>query len=149
MFVLWYLTYFTWLSMSQYVSGFLLSNNILCMNMPQYLYPFISSQIFGLFPLSVFINVAVDISVQVFVWDMFSFLLGIYLGVELLNHVITLGLSRQLSDLKNLPANAGDRADSGSIPGSGRSPGGGNDHPTPVFLPGKSHEQRSLLGYSL
>ena len=28
--------------------------------------------------------------------------------------------------VKNLPANAGDAGDVGSIPGSGRSPGGGN-----------------------
>ena len=31
--------------------------------------------------------------------------------------------------VNNLPANAGDPGDSGSIPGSGRSPGGGNDIP--------------------
>ena len=38
----------------------------------------------------------------------------------------------------------------GSIPGSGRSTGEGNGHPphTTVFLPGKSHGQRSLVGYS-
>ena len=35
---------------------------------------------------------------------------------------------------KNLPANAGNM---GSIPGSVRSPGGGNWQPTPVFLPEK------------
>ena len=35
--------------------------------------------------------------------------------------------------------------DLGSIPGSGRSPGEGN---TPVFLPGESHGERSLVGYS-
>ena len=34
----------------------------------------------------------------------------------------------------------------GLIPGSGRSPGGGNGTP-PVFLLGESHGQRSLLGY--
>ena len=28
--------------------------------------------------------------------------------------------------IKNLPANAGDKRDAGSIPGSGRSPGGGH-----------------------
>ena len=39
--------------------------------------------------------------------------------------------------------------DPGSISGSGRSPGEGNGYPlTPVFLPGESHGQRSLLGYS-
>ena len=41
--------------------------------------------------------------------------------------------------------NAGDV---GSIPGSGRSPGEGNGNFTPVFLPGDSHGQRSLAGYS-
>ena len=40
--------------------------------------------------------------------------------------------------------NAGDP---GSIPGSGRSPGEGVATP-PVFLPGESHGQRSLAGYS-
>ena len=41
---------------------------------------------------------------------------------------------------KESACNAGATGDVGSIPGSGRSPGGGQ--PTPVFLPGKSHEQR-------
>ena len=31
--------------------------------------------------------------------------------------------------VKNLPANAGDIRDEGSIPGSGRSPGGGSGNP--------------------
>ena len=31
--------------------------------------------------------------------------------------------------VKNPPANAGDVRDAGSIPGSGRSPGGGHDNP--------------------
>ena len=50
--------------------------------------------------------------------------------------------------VKNLPAHAGDIGDLGLIPGSGRSPGGGMQ-PTPVFLPGEFHGQRSLAGYSL
>ena len=45
----------------------------------------------------------------------------------------------------NLPTNAGDVRDMASIPGLGRSPGGG---PTLVFLPGESHGQTSLAGYS-
>ena len=50
---------------------------------------------------------------------------------------------------KNLPANAGDIRDVGSILGLGRSPGGGHgNHATGVFLPGESHGQRSLTGYS-
>ena len=36
-----------------------------------------------------------------------------------------------------------------SIPGLGRCPGGTQWQPTPVFLSGKSHGQRSLAGYSL
>ena len=34
----------------------------------------------------------------------------------------------------------------GLVPRSGKSPGGGQ--PTPIFLPGKFHGQRSLMGYS-
>ena len=45
--------------------------------------------------------------------------------------------------IKNLLANARDVRDTGSIPGLGRSPEGGNGKPTPVFLPGESHGQKS------
>ena len=47
--------------------------------------------------------------------------------------------------VKNLPASAGDM---GSIPGSGRSPWSRKWQPIPVFLPGKFHEQRSMVGCS-
>ena len=47
--------------------------------------------------------------------------------------------------VKNLPASGGD---TGSVPGYGRSPGGRKWQCTPVFLPGKSHVQRCLGGYS-
>ena len=51
------------------------------------------------------------------------------------------------SVVKNPPASAGNV---GSIPGSGRYPGERSGNPlTPVFLLGKSHGQRSLVGYSL
>ena len=46
--------------------------------------------------------------------------------------------------VKNSPANAGDV---GLIPGSGR-PLEEEIQPTPVFLPGEYHGQRSLVGYS-
>ena len=49
--------------------------------------------------------------------------------------------------VKNLPANAGDERDAGSIPGSGRSLKEGILKSTPVFLPRESHGQRSLVGY--
>jgi len=48
--------------------------------------------------------------------------------------------------VKNLSANAGVIRDLGSVPGLGRSPGGGHGKPTPVFLPGESLGQRSLVG---
>ena len=44
--------------------------------------------------------------------------------------------------VKNLPANAGDTGGVGSIPWRRKW------QPTPVFLPGKSHGQRSVVGYS-
>ena len=48
--------------------------------------------------------------------------------------------------VKNPPTNAGDIRGMSSIPGSGRSPGGGQ--PIPVFLLGEFHGQRSLVGNS-
>ena len=50
--------------------------------------------------------------------------------------------------VKNPPANAGDIRDVGLIPGSGRSPEGRAWQPTLIFMPGESHEQRNLVGYS-
>ena len=50
--------------------------------------------------------------------------------------------------VKNPPANAGNIGDASLTPGSGRSSGGGKWQSTPVFLPEKSHGQRSLVGYS-
>ena len=50
--------------------------------------------------------------------------------------------------VKNPPVNAGDAGNVGSIPGLGRCPAGGHGNPTPIFLPGESHGQRNLVGYS-
>ena len=51
--------------------------------------------------------------------------------------------------VKNLSANAWDARDVGLISGLGRFPGRGHGNPpTPVFLPGESHGQRSLVGCS-
>ena len=49
------------------------------------------------------------------------------------------------SVVKNPLANTGVM---GLIPQSGRCPGERKWQPTPVFLPGESHGQRSLTGYS-
>ena len=49
------------------------------------------------------------------------------------------------SDGKASVCNVGDP---GLTPGLGGSPGEGKWQPTPLLLPGKSHGQRSLVGYS-
>ena len=50
--------------------------------------------------------------------------------------------------VKNPSVNVGDIRDVGSIPGPGRFPWRRAWQPTPVFLPGEFHGQRSLAGYS-
>ena len=47
--------------------------------------------------------------------------------------MIVLGASQVVLVVKNTPANAGDIKDTGSIPGSGRSPGEGNCNPLQYF----------------
>ena len=49
------------------------------------------------------------------------------------------------SDGKEYTCNAGDLS---SVPGLGKSPGGGHWQPTPIFLPGEFRGQRSLAGCS-
>ena len=43
--------------------------------------------------------------------------------------------------VKNLPANAGDAGDLGSVPGSGRSPAGGNGNPLQYSFPKSSMDR--------
>ena len=65
--------------------------------------------------------------------------------------------------VKNQPTKSGDAGETGSIPESGRSPGGGNGNSLqyssdateqlstahiPVFVPGEFQGQKSLEGYS-
>ena len=50
--------------------------------------------------------------------------------------------------VKNLPANAGDTRDVGSIPGSGRSSGEGNGNPLQYFCLGNPMDRRAWQGYS-
>ena len=56
-----------------------------------------------------------------------------------LTYIFSIWASQVALVVKNLPANAGDIRNEGSIPGSGKSPGGGHGIttavPTPVFLP--------------
>ena len=64
----------------------------------------------------------------------------------LTSHLIMPGASQVALVVKNLLTNAGDVRDVGSIPGQ---EGPLEEwQPTPAFLPGKSHGQRSLAGYS-
>ena len=49
--------------------------------------------------------------------------------------------------VKNPTANVGDPRDEGSVSGSGKFPGEGNENPLQYFLPGKFHGQRSLVSY--
>ena len=53
------------------------------------------------------------------------------------------------SEDKKSACNARDTGDSGSIPGLRRSPWRKKWQPPPVFLPGKSHGRRILVGYRL
>jgi len=50
--------------------------------------------------------------------------------------------------VKNLPASAGNVRDNGFNPWVRKIPWRMAWQPTPVFLPGESHGQRSLAGYS-
>ena len=50
-------------------------------------------------------------------------------------------------DIYETACNAGAAGDASSIPASGKIPWRRAWQPTPVFLPGKSHRQRSLPGY--
>ena len=51
--------------------------------------------------------------------------------------------------VKNLPANAGDARDVGSIPGAGISPGGGNGNPVQCSCLENPMDRGALWGYSL
>ena len=54
-----------------------------------------------------------------------------YFGLEKGN--LSAWASQVVLVVRNLPASAGDAGDVGSIPGSGRSPGGGNSHPLRIL----------------
>ena len=74
---------------------------------------------------------------------------NVYFALE--NHENPIGMDVYTLDFpgsstgKESSYNAGDP---GSIPGLGRSPGGGHGNPLQYSLSGESHVQRSLAGYS-
>ena len=73
--------------------------------------------------------------------QLFSVLLGVYLKVELLDHMV---ISLVAQRLKPLPQ----CGRPGFDPWVGKILWRRKWQPTPVFLPGESHGQRSLVGYS-
>jgi len=60
-----------------------------------------------------------------------------------------LSASQAVLVVKNPPANTVDRRDVGSIPGLGRSPGGGHSNALQYSCLENPRGQRSLVGYSL
>ena len=58
------------------------------------------------------------------------------------------GASQVVLVVKKPPAGAGDIRDMGSVLGLGRPPGGREGLPTPLFLLGESHGQKSLVNCS-
>ena len=73
---------------------------------------------------------------------MFSFLLRIYLTVDLLDYRITSFPGGSVG--KESACNA---EDAGSIPRSGRSPGGGHSNPLQHSCLENPHGQRNLVGH--
>ena len=71
-----------------------------------------------------------------------------YTSFWFFNHILYIHGFPSVTVVKNLPANAGDTRDSGSISGWGKIPWNKKWQPTPVLLPGEFHGQRSLVGYS-
>jgi hypothetical protein len=77
----------TWINTLLVFNGQITSH---CMNILGFVCLFITWCIFKLFLLlTIIINAAVSIHVHVFVWHIFSVLLSIYLGVNLLGHMVT------------------------------------------------------------
>lgn len=65
-----------------------------CINTPHFVYPFVSRWTFELLPLLAIVhNTAINICVHIFVCMYIFFLLGRYLGVKLLRHMVTLRLN--------------------------------------------------------
>jgi len=67
----------------------------------------------------------------------------VYLSIHLLKDAFQVVLA-----VKNLPAKAGDMKRHGFDPLVGNIYWRREWQPTPVFLPGESHGQRSIVGYS-
>ena len=60
-------------------------------------------------------------------WEMYSQVLNVCPSDT--PCILALGASEVVLVIKNMPASSGDIRDAGSVPGLGRSPGGGNGNP--------------------
>ena len=69
-------------------------------------------------------------------------------SVEITLRLVEISTSQVVLVVKNPPANAGDARDAGSVPGSGRSSGGGHSSPLQYSCLENPHGQRNLAGYS-
>ena len=67
---------------------------------------------------------------------------------EYQQHMVKSGASQVVLVVKNLPANVGRCKRHGFSPWVGKIPWRRKGQPTPVFLPGEVHGQRSLASYN-
>ena len=79
--------------------------------------------------LAIMNKATLNIHVQVLGGHKFSPPLSKYQGAQLVDRMVRVGASQMTIVVKNPHANAGDIRDVGSVPGSGRSPGGGHRNP--------------------
>ena len=70
-------------------------------------------------------------------------------GQHYLSHIVPSRVFSGCAMIKNPSASAGETRGGGFIPRWGNIPWRRIWQPTPVFLSGKSHEQKRLVGYSL
>ena len=74
--------------------------------------------------------------------------IGLMVAVKLIKDSLTVFWASQVAlMIKNLAANAGDKEESRFNPWVRKIPWRRAWQPSPVFLPGESHGQRSLAGY--
>ena len=89
---------------------------------------------------------AMNIDIQVSFEHLFSILLGTYLGIESLDPMGVPGNSYNKESTCQCRKHKRQRH--GFDPWIGKIPWRWARQPTPVFLPGESHGQRHLVGYS-
>ena len=77
------------------------------------------------------------------IWTVFQYPIWLPLLANFYAGIFIIWAPQVALGVKNPPANAGDIRDTGSIPGWGRSPGGGNGNPLQYFCPGNPTDRRT------